>query len=142
MLWSDESTFQIVFGNHGCRFLRAKEEKDHPDCHQRKVQKPASVMVWGCVNAHGTRTSVKAPLMLKGTYRFCSNICCHPDAVFFRDILAYFSETMASLILHMLQQHGFIVRVRVLDWPACSPDLSPIENVWRIIKCKIRQQRP
>ncbi len=33
-------------------------------------------------------------------------------------------------------------RVRVLNWPACSPDLSPIANIWRIIKRKIRQRRP
>ncbi|XP_062850477.1 serine/threonine-protein phosphatase 6 regulatory subunit 2a isoform X3 [Trichomycterus rosablanca] len=25
-------------------------------------------------------------------------------------------------------------RVRLLDWPACSPDLSPTENVWRILE--------
>ncbi len=33
-------------------------------------------------------------------------------------------------------------RVRVLNWPACSPDFSPIANIWRIIKRKIRQRRP
>ncbi len=37
-----------------------QEEKDHPDCYQQQVQKPGSVMVWGCVSALG-----------KGNLHFC-----------------------------------------------------------------------
>ncbi len=33
-------------------------------------------------------------------------------------------------------------RVRVLNWPASSPNLSPIENIWHIVKWKIRQRQP
>ncbi len=29
VLWSDESKFDILVGNHGCRVLRAKEEGNH-----------------------------------------------------------------------------------------------------------------
>ncbi len=37
-----------------------------------------------------------------------------------------------------LNDHG----VTVLDWPANSPDLNPIENIRGIVKRKMRNKRP
>ncbi len=37
-----------------------------------------------------------------------------------------------------LNEHG----VGVLDWPANSPDLKPIENLWGIVTRKMRKKRP
>ncbi len=53
VLWLDKSKFDILVGNHGRCVLWAKEEGDLPECHQRSVQKPASLMVWGCISAYG-----------------------------------------------------------------------------------------
>ncbi len=33
--------------------IRAKEEGDLPACYQHSVQKPASLMVWGCISTYG-----------------------------------------------------------------------------------------
>ena len=49
-----------LFGRNGHCVHRTKEEKDQPDCYQQQVQKPGSVMVWGCVSALG-----------KGNLYFC-----------------------------------------------------------------------
>ena len=74
--------------------------------------------VWMPMASWVTCTSVKAPEMLKGTYRFLD-----PSNVFFRDVPVYFSKAMPS---HIMQCGFNSKRVQVLDWPACIPDLSPI----------------
>ncbi|KAK3528676.1 hypothetical protein QTP70_007720 [Hemibagrus guttatus] len=53
VLWSDQSKFEVPFGKLGRHVIRTKEDKDNPSCYQRSVQKPASLMVWGCMSVCG-----------------------------------------------------------------------------------------
>jgi len=65
----------------------------------------------------------------------------HPDNFFFRKGLVYFSNAKqhtASITTAWL----CCSRVQVLDWPTCSPELSPTEKNWPILKHKISHGRP
>ena len=44
--------FRLFYRKTGHRILRAKM-KDYLDCYKQKVKNPATVMVWGCISAHG-----------------------------------------------------------------------------------------
>ncbi len=145
VLWSDESKFEVLFGKLGRHVIRTKEDKDNPSCYQRSVQKPASLMVWGCMsvcgmgNLHIWKGTINAERyiqvleqhMLPSRRRLFQGRPCifqHDNA----------RPHTASITTSWLRRR----RIRVLKWPACSPDLSPIENIWRIIKRKMRQRRP
>ncbi len=138
VLWSNESKFDILVGNHGRRVLRAKEQGDLPACHQRSVQKPASLMVWGCINAY----NMGSLHVLEGTVnaeRYIQVLEEHmlPSrrCVFQQNNAKPHSVAIITAGLHSR-------RVRVLNWPACSGNFSPIENIWPIIKWKIGQRHP
>ncbi len=110
VLWSDKSTFDILVGNHRRRVLQAKEERDHKVCYQRSVQKPASLMVWGCISAYGMGSLP----VLEGTMnaeRYIKVIEQHmlPSG---RRLIQGWPCTYCREGLHILQlsqQHGFVV---------------------------------
>ncbi len=138
VLWSDESKFDILVGNHRRRVLQAKEEGDLPACHQHSVQKPASLMAWGCIGAYG----MVSLHVLEGTMnveRYIKVLEQHVlpsrPRVFQQDNAKPHTPAITTACLRSK-------RVRVLNWPTCSPDLKPIENIWPIIKRKICQRRP
>lgn len=49
--WSNEFKCIILFGNHGWYILHSTEERVKLTYSQHTVQTPASLMIWGCINA-------------------------------------------------------------------------------------------
>ncbi len=110
VLWSDESVFQVFFGRNGRRVLRTKERKRGSSrLLPAQVQKPGSVMVWGCVSALG-----------KGNLHFCDgtinaekyieilehNMLPSRRHLFQGHPCIFHNKTMQNHILHTLQSPG------------------------------------
>ncbi len=130
VLFSDESTFCISFGNQGPRVWRKSGEAQHPCCLKSSVKFPQSVMIWAaetsaCVCWFSEVYSQRSHL--PGNLRalhvsFCWQAlwrCWFPFPV--RLGTCPHCQKYQS----WFNDHG----VTVLDWPANSPDLKPIENL-------------
>ncbi len=145
VMFSDESKFCISFGNQGPRVWRKRGEAQNPRCLRSSVKFPQSVMVWGAMSSAGVgplcflRSKVNTAVYQEVLEHFmlpaADQLYGDADFIFQQDLAPAHSAKATST---WFKDHG----IPVLNWPANSPDLNPIENLWGIVKRKMRYARP
>ncbi len=127
------------------RVWRKGGEAHSPSCLKSSVKFPQSVMIWGVMSSAGVgtlcflKTNVTAPVYQEMMEHFmlpsADQLFKDADFIFQQDLApAHTAKSTKS----WLNDHS----VGVLDWPANSPDLNPIVNLWGIVKRKMRNKSP